>query len=371
MILGAVAIEARAGTVRMWPSAVVVGDPVRLSDLCELRGLPADEERKLTDLVITEAPPPGGSLVLHIGAIRTALAASGTNMAKLTLAGATQCELSRPANLAPAPTISASTSATRVKQEGTPRHGGANAGGSHNGEPATEAADAQKPAEMTLRRAVIENLNTELARYGGTAEVIFDRTSEQVLDLSGPAYEFRIRRRDASPLGLCPLEVDVVAAGRTVQTVPLVLQVTMLRRVVVARRAINQGATILAADVEAAPLTFTRLDRIGIEDASFAVGQRAKRFIPAGSVIEGDVLEAVPLVLRGQLVTLTSASGAIRVVTTGKAAADGLRGEVIKVRAADDKHVEFDAVVVGPGEVRVGAGTQENGEAKLALGDRR
>jgi flagella basal body P-ring formation protein FlgA len=59
------------------------------------------------------------------------------------------------------------------------------------------------------------------------------------------------------------------------------------------------------------------------------------------------------------------------VVTTGKAGDDGRRGEVIRVRAADDRKVEFDAVVVGPGEVQLGVGTATKNESRLALGAQR
>ena len=84
------------------------------------------------------------------------------------------------------------------------------------------------------------------------------------------------------------------------------------------------------------------------------LGQRAKRFITAGGMIDLTDVESVPLVVRGQLVTLESIAGGIQVVTSAKATKDGLLGETITVRASDNKRVEFDAVVVGVGRVRVG-----------------
>src|SRR3990172_1185157 len=112
-------------------------------------------------------------------------------------------------------------------------------------------------------------------------EIVFDRTSEQVLELSGPAYEFKVRRRGGSTLGLCPLEVEVSSQGRSVQSVPLVVQVTLNRRVVVARRTINQGAAIAASDVELTALSFNRVDELGLDEVEQTIGQRAKRMISA------------------------------------------------------------------------------------------
>lgn len=352
----------RGESLRLWSSAVVVDDSIRVEDVCELRGLDSQTERRLAQLVVGEAPAAGGSRIIHLELIRSVLAANGANLARLTLSGATQCAVSRPSQPSPTPGSAASRSSTSS--------GSSNRRKAESDHKAT--SDASESANgKTLRQAVIDHFNAEFARYGGTAEIIFDRTSEQVLDLSGPAYEFKVRRKGNSPLGLCPLEVEVLSQGRSVQTVPLVVQVTLTRRVVIARRTINLGAAIAAADVELTALSFTRVDELGLDDVAQAIGQRAKRVISAGSLVETEMLEAVPLVLRGQLVTMTSLAGTVRVVTTGKAADDGRWGEVIRVRAADDRKVEFDAVVVGPGEVQLGAGTATKGESRLALGDQR
>jgi flagella basal body P-ring formation protein FlgA len=220
-----------------------------------------------------------------------------------------------------------------------------------------------------LRQAVVAYFNDELHRFGGRAELVFDRTSEQVLDLSGPTYSFKVRRRGGPPLGLVPLEVDVRTDGRAVQTVPLVVQVSMVRPVVTAARAINQEATVGSADVRVVPLAFNRTDKLGVSDPGQIVGQRARRFIPAGSILEPGLLESVPLVVRGQLVTLITQVGPVRVVTSGKAADTGTFGDVVRVRSVDDRRTEFNGVVVGPAKVEVGVhrGTYSEAQADPQL----
>jgi flagella basal body P-ring formation protein FlgA len=206
----------------------------------------------------------------------------------------------------------------------------------------------------TLRDAVIGFFRDELARYGGRPDVVFDRTDEKVLELAGPAYEFRVRRGAGAVLGLVPVTVEVLMGGAVAQCVPMAVQVSMIRPVVIASRSINQDATIRAADVEVLPVTLSRVDQLGIAETAQVIGQRAKRFLPAGSTIEPGVLEAVPLVTRGQIVTLTAAEGAVQIVTTASAMRDG-RGETITVRSSDNQRVEFDAVVVGRAAVHLGA----------------
>ncbi len=337
---GALTSHAFAGSVRLWPSAVAIRDTIPLSDLCELTGFDPETERTLAELVVSNAPPPGGSRVIHLDMIRSLLSASGTNMASVTLGGATRCDVTRPSNTMP----------TSVPPEAS---GAATAGRLHNTTeiPATESA-LSKPG--TLKQVVTDYFNGEFARYGGTADIIFDHTAQQFLDLSGPTYQFTVRRKDAMPLGLIQLEIEVLTGGRMVQTVPMVVQVSMIRNVLVARRSINQGATVQAQDVKRVSLSFTRLDKLGMNDVARALGMRAKRFISAGSLIDTGMFESVPLVTRGQLVTLTSVNGAVRVVTSAKALGDGLLGETITVRAAENRRLELDAVVVGRGSVQIG-----------------
>lgn len=331
-----VANSATAGSIRLWASAVVLDDTIRLTDLAELRSFDQDKDRSIRELVIVDAPHAGGSKIIHREMIRAIVQASGVNMADVTIRGAVQCVVTRP--LVATPSNHAETAKsldTRSDRRSAP--------------------DARSPAQVTLREAVLQHFHDELARYEGRAEIVFDRGSANVLDLTGTDYEFHIRRRGSQPLGLIQATVTVSANGVSVQSVPIVVQVSMLRRVVVSRRAINQGATIRQSDVELSTLTFSRVTDLGMTDLARAIGQRAKRFIPAGTVVEADVIESVPLVTRGQLVTLRSVSGAVQIVTTVKAQRSGLLGETITVRLTDKRRVEFDAVVVGPALVQIGS----------------
>lgn len=348
--------ESQAGSVRLWPTAVVVSDTIRLSDLCELKGFDNETEKRILSLIVADPPQPGGSRYVHIEMIRSILATGGVNMAMVTMRGATQCAVTRPVNtVPPVPQAVRRASYTTGHAYQSQTHSLNRKKNQPIVTPGHKPVQSQRSRQdATLRNAVIEFFNRELERYQGRAEVVFDHTSVQVLDLSGPAYTFQIRRRQKLPLGLIPLEVDVVTKGRTVQTIPLMVKVTMIRSCLVARRAINQGATIQSSDVELRPLTFNKIDHLGINDYSVAIGQRAKKFKPAGSVIQRSDIEEVPLVVRGQLVSLTSVSGSVQVVTTARAAANGLLGEIVKIRAADNKRIEFDAIVVGPGKVQIG-----------------
>jgi len=346
--------DAAGASLRIWSTAIVVTEQIHVDDVCELRGFDQASERALKETVLGEAPKPGESLVIDQQAVREVLRGSGVNMATVTVSGASRCEVARPST-PPTPRRTADdTSEDAAADRST-----------NEPEPAL-ARSSHGTGPVTLRQAVIDFFNDELARYSARAEIAFDRTSEQLLNLSGPTYTFRVRRRGGPPLGLIPVEVDVLADGTIAQKVPLVVSMSMVRRVVVARRSINQDATIHPGEVETMELTFNHTDKIGLSTPTQILGQRAKRFITAGSMIDLTDVESVPLVIRGQLVTLESVVGGIQVVSTAKATQDGLLGQTITVRATDNKRVEFDAAVVGVGRVRVGGAPIKVSEVNLA-----
>jgi len=339
----ACASEASASSIRLWPTALVVGDSIRLDDVCELSGFSADVGEKLSGLLVSGSPAAGGSRVVSIDLVRSVVAMSGTNMARLTIGGAMSCDVSRPSMIAPA------------RSETNRQRGGSHFPRSKTGSGPDRGSASDSP--RTLRGAVIDFCNARVSRYGGTADVTFGRTADRLLELAEPEYTFKVRSTGTLAVGLVPLEVSVFANKRMVQTVPMVVQVMMNRSVLVARRTINQGASIGSVDLERVELSFNRADAVGMADASQAIGQRARRVITAGMAIQSDMLEPVPVVRRGQLVTLTSVSGSIHIVTTGKAGADGLVGDLIKVRSVEDRKVEYDAVVTSPGHVQIGGGS--------------
>ena len=344
-----------AGSIRLTAEAVVVAEDIRLDALCDLAGFDYETERALAEVVVADAPRAGGSRYVHLDMVRSAVEASGCNMARVTIGGAVKCAVTRPGRPVPpsAETIERSAGHagdTLPSETASAPHGGA----------------VEEP-QTTLRQAVIDFFNDQLARYGGKADIVFGQTDPQILDLTGPPFEFIIERRTGPALGTAHLEVSVLADANIVQKVPLTVNARMTRRVVVARGPINQQAVIRESDITRAVLTFTRVDKIGVANPSLVVGQRAKRFIPAGSRIEADELEQVPLVVRGQLVTLASSVGGIEVLTTAKAMASGYLGDTIIVRDANNRRRTFDAVIVGPGKVRIGPGRDELEAVRFAF----
>lgn len=363
--------SAAGDTVRIWPTAVVAGDTVTLGDICDLSQIDAETRESIRSATVVAAPPPGGSSLIPASEIQKALKRAGVNLAAVVLTGATRCALTRPHD------------ATTARPDAS-----------------QDAAHAGR----TLAEAVRAAFQQRAKAYGGRIELQFGRTSPQILRLSEPDYRFDVDIPGGRWLGrMIAVDVDVVSnepaaqppnenengprhvsaspdtaadaavdtAGDTnARTVHLVVNASMTRRVVVARRAINFKATIRPEDVELANRTYESADRIGAITRAAVVGQRARRFLSAGSTIRMADLETVPLIKRGQLVDVVSVAGGIEVRSVAKAAGTGGLGDTVELRVGEGRGTRLTGIVTGERRAVVGRPPSHEtaGGASLALG---
>jgi flagella basal body P-ring formation protein FlgA len=82
------------------------------------------------------------------------------------------------------------------------------------------------------------------------------------------------------------------------------------------------------------------------------IGMEARQAIQAGDIVFSDQVQAPIVVKRGDVITVTSQNGGIRVRTSGRAMQNASRGELVQVEALGSKQ-KYDARVVGPREAAV------------------
>ena len=86
------------------------------------------------------------------------------------------------------------------------------------------------------------------------------------------------------------------------------------------------------------------------------MGREARRVLAAGRVVRAADLAEPRLVTRGQAVTMVYAGGGgLEITALGEALDHGSRGGIVRVVNPASRLVR-EAVVVGPGQVRVGGG---------------
>jgi flagella basal body P-ring formation protein FlgA len=333
-------MSVRADAVRVWPTAVVSADRVTISDLCDLSRCGQAVVDSIADVVVSASPKPGGSMVISARDIQASLTRTGANLSLLMIEGAVECKVVRP--------LSAARRATAT------------------GDDDRESSSVRR----TLRDAVVAEFQRRLGEHVGRVDLHFTQTGESVLGLSEPTYSFNVTIGGGRVLGRAiRVSVDVTGESSFAGEIALVVDAAVLREVVVARRAINAKAPVRAEAVVVEERSFDRVEDTDMTDLGAVVGQRAKRFIAAGSAISSDDLEMVPLVKQGQIVKLYSVASGIEIQSQAKAMSSGLFGEVVELRIGSRRGGTLSGVVVGEGAVRVGGSDEHSERAEvLALG---
>lgn len=146
--------------------------------------------------------------------------------------------------------------------------------------------------------------------------------------------------------------VGVRCTGTTPWTVYLRATVHRYREVAVLRNALARDAAIGAADVDFVRKDIAELRGGYLSDPTQILDSRAKRALPAGTVLAPGLLTAPRLVRRGQEVLIRSGDGVLAVQMSGEALADGEEGQRIRVRNSRSRRI-VEGRVVAPGVVEV------------------
>ncbi len=360
LVATCLAFPAGAATVRMWSSGVVDGDQILVEHVAQVQNVVPALADTYTSVSIKPAPPPGRDAEVTLDELREALARAGANPAEFTVCGSTRCQVVRPL------TMRASESAESDPTVAKYWWNGARSKGATSGKESTSVAEAaadevagvvtvgvpRPAAANTLEAAVKEFLSEKFANMGGRIAVRFSPNVKAALLLARPEYDFRVQWRGERQLGPCSLDVDVFQQGQIKQTIPMVVEVSLSVPVVMASRPINRGQIIHSEDIQIQEVDFFHLDRIGLTEAAMVVNQQARRFIRQGEMIYLRDLKPCPLVRQGDVVTVWSEVGGMKIKTAGKAMEGGTYGETIVVRNESSRQT-FQAVVAGPQTVKV------------------
>ena len=98
-----------------------------------------------------------------------------------------------------------------------------------------------------------------------------------------------------------------------------------------AKRDIKPGETIASDDVYVSKRDSFSIRGQALDHPKSLVGKVASSFISKDAYIDGKRLKALPLVEKGQLITLVARNDSIRIVTSGISKEDGCLDEIIRV----------------------------------------
>jgi flagella basal body P-ring formation protein FlgA len=327
---------------RLHPRAVVTTEQILLSDVAELTGPGAD---LIADSPIAFAPSAGHTRIIALEDLQRAFEKLGANRALWVFRGSSRCEVSRPAPV---------------------RRSFSEKPGESTSDVGTDARDVTtygRPAS-TLADVLRDYLRDVVGDLDGEPVAQFSPAAEHVLQLSRPTYDFKVTRRGTARLGLVPLQVTIYEKDLVKQTLPVLANVALRRNVVVAARSINRNETIEADALRIEEKLFDRPEGLGLTDMTPLLGQRAKRFIKEGSLVNATDTEPVPMVKRNDIVTVWAQRGPLRVKGAARATEEGLYGQRIQVRN-DGSRETYAVTVVGPKSVEIESPNAAAQAAKL------
>jgi len=316
--------------LKIRPQACVHGRTATVADMVAFVEADSALRASLAEQPVLSDLKPGITVTVDHARIERHLRELGVNLAYVLLTGAAVCEVTA----LPAP-----------EQQATgPAPGSAAA-----------AESARAPGAKTLAEALRAYVTQELSGLNGAIELEFERAGEPFLGLTDPPWSFDINARGRERLGLREFRVVLSRDGRAHRTLHLTARVRLTKPVLVAQQPLNVGTCVRRDDLALESRLFEREADIGLSEFSQAIGQRVRRFVPAGQMIRAEDLRSEDLVRRSRPVTVIGTAPSLHVRVAAVALDSGGYGETVRVRIGDTRkdHRVLRGVVAGVGTVRV------------------
>jgi flagella basal body P-ring formation protein FlgA len=320
--------------IRIWDQTTVVTPEICLAQIATITGQPKDVAA-LKPFILVSSLSNDQTLTLRAWEIAGRLSEAGFDTNRIDVRGSAKCVVNY------------------VTEKRDPMAQDTAETGSTTTRPA-EGRFGPASLETKIREVIKSNLTDKGLPPTSTVDVRFNDTIRELLALTEPPYHFEIepQQRTTNWIGLVALKVKIYRNSDLLQTIPVLAQVQVKTEVAIAVRTINSKAKMSNQDVEMSLREITNLDGKFVTCIDDISDQQAKRMIPLGTMITGDMLEGVPLVKRGQLVSVLYNRSGLEIKLVGKAMQNGYRDEVVQVRNERSKEI-FRAKVIGAGQVLV------------------
>ena len=195
-------------------------------------------------------------------------------------------------------------------------------------------------------------------------QISFSAQDEKVLTLAEPIFKFEISPSRARALGNVSWEVtistDTASKKVTIQAVARAWQ----DQVIVAR-ALSMHQPLSASDFTAHRVLVDSLPEHTLLHLDQCAGQEAAEDLQPGTVMTARLVNPIPLVKPGQLVTVNLRRGTIRLRAVARAMEEGSFGQTIRVRNENTRDV-LDVTVIGAQEARLGEASDQTAGDQVA-----
>ncbi len=297
-------------SIVMVERATVTGREIYLGDIASIESASEALREEARKAQICRASEPGFSRTLHVGYIKSRLRQQGIPAEYISWGGAQQ--------------VIVETKAARLTPQKIMSH-----------------------AEAFLASWI----NARCSISGASVHI---QPVNEIRPVTLPYGEVTVEVQPVSPNsigGIVPLSFAISVDGRECEKRVILFKVEILKEVVIAARDLDRNKAIESEDLRIALRDIgEHLDVFFQKDE--LTGKRSRRPIPEGTFITGSMIEALPVVFQGDLVTIVIESPAFRITAQGKAKEDGAPGQIIRV-ANTSSMKEIPAQVVGEKLVKV------------------
>lgn len=170
---------------------------------------------------------------------------------------------------------------------------------------------------------------------------------------AGMGWDVRIRRMtitDALKLPAGVIDYEVVAPqqwegwgnvsiavlarqnDKVVRNIPVWVDIEALTDMVVALRQIDSGELISSTDVTLQKRELSQGSHLAARTLADVVGKKVRTTLRANQPVRADLVERVPLVKSGQMVTIVAENEVLKISVSGKARSAGAEGDTIRVQ---------------------------------------
>jgi flagella basal body P-ring formation protein FlgA len=346
------------GALELRAEATVTGNDVKLKQVCRWSDADAPLFASIADLTIAHLAEGTAFRVLSVDDIRQTLQDAGTNLAMINFVGQTRCTVTR--SDAAVGAHDAIDDWIAAHDRSAPRPAiAAFPVTQPSAQPTAILASSKDAQPDSPFHSLRDLLTTDLCQRLGVAadqiQMTFSPQDQKVLGLCAPLFKFDIQPRRAFNLGMVSWDVTVYSDSAT-KKITIIATARAWEDQVIVARPLAYKQLLRAEDFttrrvlsEALPgQTLLRLDQ--------CVGQQASGDFKPGAVMTARMVDPVPLVHAGQLVTVTLTQGSVQIRSVGRAMEQGSLGQSIKVRNETTRDV-FDVTVTGPQEGRLGGDT--------------
>jgi flagella basal body P-ring formation protein FlgA len=334
-----------AVNVELRESVVPQASVVRLGDVAEVASADREQARRLAAVPLMPAPAPETQRFLQQREIADMLAASGLDVSEIRFSGPSQVAVAAKGVVQPAVFNEQVTSSGNASVD---KRNAILSGGR-----ATTSAPQLDESQANALNAIVGRIVGDYVKIK-TGKTVLGRiecnVAQRQLAQLAMATAAPICSGGKAPWTGRQIFVLSFATVNGPEEVPVAADIAEPPfPAVVTVRPVARGGVITAADVElqmVEPSAKASGSRGIVDSVERIIGREARQAIQVGEVVFADQVKAPLLVKRGDLVTVASQGGGIRVSTSAKALQDGASGELIQVESLNSKE-RFDARVVG------------------------